>query len=165
MAQAKSGDIVKVHYTGKLDDDTVFDTSADREPLELVIGDGRLIPDFEQAVIGMSPGESKTIRVVSANAYGPHHKEMVMVVDRKDFPADLEPQVDQRLEIRQQDGRVFAVTVTDISGTKITLDGNHPFAGRHLQFVFEVLDVRDSTDAERAAGFAFDAMFCGSPSA
>jgi len=141
MAEAKNGDTVKVHYTGKLDDDTVFDTSADREPLEFTIGDGRLIPDFEQAVIGMSPGESKTIQVPSTNAYGPHHEEMVMVVDRKDFPADLEPKVDQRLEVRQQDGNVFAVTVTDISGTKVTLDGNHPLAGKDLTFDIQLAEI------------------------
>jgi len=141
MAEAKNGDTVKVHYTGKLDDDTIFDTSADREPLEFTIGDGRLIPDFEQAVIGMSPGESKTIQVPSTNAYGPHHEEMVMVVDRKDFPADLEPKVDQRLEVRQQDGNVFAVTVTDISGTKVTLDGNHPLAGKDLTFDIQLAEI------------------------
>ena len=141
MAQAKNGDTVKVHYTGKLDDDTVFDTSADREPLEFTIGEGRIIPDFEQAVIGMSPGESKTIQVLSANAYGPHHEEMVMVVDRKDFPAELEPKVDQRLEVRQQDGQVFAVTVTDISETKVTLDGNHPLAGKDLTFDIQLAEI------------------------
>jgi peptidylprolyl isomerase len=141
MAQAKNGDTVKVHYTGKLDDNSVFDTSADREPLEFTIGDGRLIPDFEQAVIGMSPGESKTIQVPSANAYGPHHEEMVMVVDRKDFPPDLEPKVDQRLEVRQQDGQVFAVTVTDVSEAKVTLDGNHPLAGKDLTFDIQLAEI------------------------
>jgi peptidylprolyl isomerase len=141
MAQAKNGDTVKVHYTGKLDDDSVFDTSADHEPLEFTIGDGRLIPDFEQAVIGMSPGESKTIQVPSTNAYGPHHEEMVISVDRKDFPPDLEPKVDQRLEVRQQDGQVFAVTVTDVSETKVTLDGNHPLAGKDLTFDIQLAEI------------------------
>jgi len=141
MSQAKNGDTVKVHYTGKLDDDTVFDTSADGEPLEFIIGEGRLIPDFEQAIIGMSPGESKTIQVPSANAYGPHHEEMVMEVDRKDFPPDLEPKVDQRLEVRQQDGQPFAVTVTDVSETKVTLDGNHPLAGKDLTFDIQLTEI------------------------
>ena len=141
MAEAKNGDTVKVHYTGKLDDETVFDTSAGREPLEFTIGEGRLIPDFEQAVIGMSPGESKTIQVLSSNAYGPHREEMIIVVDRKDFPEDLEPKVDQRLEVRQQDGEVFAVTVTEVSGTKVTLDGNHPLAGKDLTFDIQLAEI------------------------
>ena len=141
MSQAKNGDTVKVHYTGKLDDETVFDTSADREPLEFTIGGGRLIPDFEQAIIGMSPGESKTIQVLSANAYGPHHEEMVMEFDRKEFPPDLEPKVDQRLEVRQQDGQTFAVTVTEVSETKVTLDGNHPLAGKDLTFDIQLTEI------------------------
>ena len=141
MAQAKTGDIVKVHYTGKLEDGTVFDTSADREPIQFTIGEGQLIQDFEQAVVGMNPGESKTVQIPSDRAYGPHHEEMVMVVDRKDFPAELEPKVDQRLEVRQQDGQVFAVTVTDVSETKVTLDGNHPLAGKDLTFDIQLAEI------------------------
>ena len=141
MAEAKNGDTVKVHYTGKLDDGTVFDTSADREPLQFTIGEGKLIPDFEQAIIGMNPGDSKTIQITSDNAYGPHHKEMVMEVDRSEFPADLEPKVDQRLQVRQQDGQAFAVTVTDVSETKVTLDGNHPLAGKDLTFDIQLSEI------------------------
>lgn len=134
MAQAKTGDIVKVHYTGKLDDGTVFDTSADREPLQFKIGEGQLIADFEQAVVGMNPGESKTIQIPSENAYGPRHEEMVLEVDRGEFPDGLEPQVDQKLQVQQQDGRSFAVTVTAVSETRVTLDANHPLAGKNLTF-------------------------------
>jgi peptidylprolyl isomerase len=141
MAQAKTGDTVKVHYTGKLDDDTIFDTSADREPLQFTIGEGQLIPDFEQAVVGMNPGESKTIQIPSDKAYGPHHEQMVIVVDRSQFPADLEPKVDQRLQVRQQDGREFAVTVTDVTKSKVTLDGNHPLAGKNLTFDIQLTEI------------------------
>jgi peptidylprolyl isomerase len=141
MAQAKTGDTVKVHYTGKLDDDTIFDTSADREPLQFTIGEGQLIPDFEQAVVGMNPGESKTIQIPSDKAYGPHHEQMVIVVDRSQFPADLEPKVDQRLQVRQQDGREFAVTVTDVTESKVTLDGNHPLAGKDLTFDIQLTEI------------------------
>ena len=105
MAQVKTGDTVKVHYTGKLDDGTVFDTSADREPLQFTIGEGQIIPDFEQAIVGMNPGESKTVQIPSDRAYGPHHEEMVMVVDRNEFPKDLEPKIDQMLQVRQADGQ------------------------------------------------------------
>ena len=141
MAQAKTGDIVKVHYTGKLDDGTVFDTSADREPLQFTVGEGQLIPDFEQAVVGMNPGESKTIQITSENAYGPHHEEMIMVVNRSEFPEDLEPKVDQMLQVRQQDGQTFAVKVTAVSESKVTLDANHPLAGKDLTFDIQLSEI------------------------
>jgi peptidylprolyl isomerase len=141
MAQAATGDTVKVHYTGKLDDGTVFDTSVESEPLQFKIGEGQLIPDFEKAVIGMEPGESKTFQVVSDDAYGPHHEEMVMVVDRKDVPENLDPQPNQKLQIRQQDGNAFVVTVTDVSENNITLDGNHPLAGKDLTFDIQLMEI------------------------
>ena len=141
MAQAKTGDTVKVHYTGKLDDGTVFDTSADREPLEFKIGEGQLIADFEQAVVGMNPGESKTIQIPSDNAYGPHHEEMVMSVDRNEFPKELEPKVDQMLQVRQKDGQTFAVKVTEVSEDKVTLDANHPLAGQGLTFDIQLTEI------------------------
>ena len=141
MAQAKNGDTVKVHYTGKLDDGSVFDTSADREPLQFTIGEGQIIPDFEKAIIGMNPGDTKNIQIPSDNAYGPHDEERVMVVDRSEFPEDLKPEVDQRLQVRQSDGQVFAVTVTDVSESKVTLDGNHPLAGKDLTFDIQLTEI------------------------
>ena len=141
MAQAKAGDTVKVHYTGKLDDGSVFDTSDDREPLQFTIGEGQLISDFEQAVVGMNPGESKTVQISSDKAYGPHREEMVMEVDRSEFPEDLEPKVDQRLQVSQSDGQTFPVTVTDVSESKITLDANHPLAGKDLTFDVQLSEI------------------------
>ena len=141
MVQAVTGDTVKVHYTGKLEDGTVFDTSAESEPLQFKIGEGRLIPDFEKAVIGMEPGESKMINIVSDNAYGPHNEDMIMVVDRKDVPENLDPQLNQQLQIRQQNGNSFVVTVTDVSENNITLDGNHPLAGKDLIFDIQLMDI------------------------
>ena len=144
MAQAKTGDTVKVHYTGKLDDDTIFDTSVDREPLQFTIGEGQIIPDFEQAVVGMKPGETKTVQIPSDRAYGPHHEEMVMVVDRQEFPENLKPEVDQRLQVRQQDGQAFVVTVTAVTESKVTLDGNHPLAGRDLTIDIQLAEIVSS---------------------
>jgi peptidylprolyl isomerase len=141
MAQAKTGDIVKVHYTGKLDDGTVFDSSEGRNLLEFKIGEGRLIPDFEQAVVGMEPGDSKTIQIASENAYGPYHEEMVINVERKDLPEDLEPKVDQQLQVRQKEGEEFVVTVTEVTETSVKLDGNHPLAGKDLTFDIELAEV------------------------
>ena len=134
MAQAKNGDKVTVHYTGKLENGAVFDTSLKREPMEFTIGGGELIADFEEAVINMSPGDSKTIKISFANAYGPHRDEMLMVVDRSQFPEDLEPAVGQQLQVTGDDGQPMVFTVSEIGDEAITLDGNHPLAGQALTF-------------------------------
>jgi peptidylprolyl isomerase len=141
MAEAKEGDNVKVHYTGKLDDGSIFDSSVDKQPLEFTIGQGRLITDFEQAVIGMVPGDSRTVNILSDNAYGPHHKEMVMVVERQNLPPDLEPRVDQQLQVQQENGQEFVVTVTEVTDTTVTLDGNHPLAGKDLTFEIQLVEI------------------------
>ncbi|AFY78810.1 MAG: peptidylprolyl isomerase [Hydrococcus sp. C42_A2020_068] len=141
MAQAQPGDTVKVHYTGKLDDGTVFDSSATRDPLQFSIGEGKVIPGFEQAAIGMSPGDSKTVTIPAEQAYGSHRPELVMVVERQRMPADLSVEVGQQLEIRQSNGQVIPVIVTDVSESKVTLDANHPLAGQDLTFEIELVEV------------------------
>jgi peptidylprolyl isomerase len=141
MAQARTGDKVKIHYTGKLTDGTVFDTTSERGPMEFTIGEGRLIPDFEQAVIGMTPGESKSFQVASENAYGPHRDEMVMTIARKDIPEGLNPQVNQKLQVQQSDNQPFVVTVTEVSEEGITLDANHPLAGKDLVFDIQLAEI------------------------
>lgn len=141
MAQAKTGDTVKVHYTGKLDDGTVFDSSVDREPLQFTIGQGQLIPDFEQAVIGMNPDESKTVQIPADKAYGPHREDMVIKVERSNLPADLDPKVDQKLQMRHPDGQATVVTVTEVNDADITLDGNHPLAGKDLTFDIQLTEI------------------------
>ncbi len=141
MTQAKMGDTVKVHYTGKLEDGTVFDTSTNRDPLQFTIGEGRVIPSFEQAVVGMNPGESKNTKIPADKAYGPHREELVLVIDRNQFPVDLNPEVGQRLQSRQADGRTIVVTVTDVSESSVTLDANHPLAGEDLTFDIRLLEI------------------------
>jgi len=141
MAQAKHGDTVKVHYTGKLENGTVFDTSINRDPLRFTIGEGQVIPGFEQAVVGMNPGESKTTKVPVDKAYGLHRKEMVMVVNRNQFPVHLKPEVGRRLQIRKADGRTIGVTVADVSESSVTLDANHPLAGKDLTFDIQLLEI------------------------
>lgn len=141
MAQAKHGDTVKVHYTGKLEDGTVFDTSIDRDPLQFTIGEGQVIPGFEQAVLGMNPGESKTIRIPTDEAYGTRREEMVMVVDRNQLPADLNPEVGQQLQRSQPDGQTIVVTVTEVSKSSVTVDANHPLAGKDLTFDIQLVEV------------------------
>jgi len=141
MAQAKDGNTVKVHYTGKLEDGTVFDTSVNRDPLQFTIGKGQVIPGFEQAVVGMNPGESKTTKLPADQAYGSHRKEMVLEVDRKQFPAHLKPEVGQQYQIPQAQARSTVVTITDISESKIVLDANHPLAGKDLTFDVQLLEI------------------------
>jgi len=141
MVQAKQGDTVKVHYTGKLEDGTVFDSSVNREPLEFSIGTGSLIPGFEKAVIGMAPGESKTERIEAEQAYGQHREDMVLVVDRQQMPEDMQVGVGQQLQIRQQTGQTIPVVVTDVSDAQITLDANHPLAGEDLTFDIQLLEI------------------------
>ncbi|HEY9621180.1 MAG TPA: peptidylprolyl isomerase [Crinalium sp.] len=141
MVQAKHGDTVTVHYTGKLDDGTVFDSSSGRDPLQFSIGDGNLIPGFENAVIGMSPGESKTQTIPSDEAYGAHYPEMVVVVDRQQIPPDLPVGVGQQLQIQQPTGQVIPVIITDISDSEVTLDANHPLAGETLTFEIELVAI------------------------
>lgn len=141
MMTAKNGDTVKVHYTGKLQDGTVFDSSMSREPLEFAIGSGNIIPGFENAVIGMNPGDSKTETIPAENAYGPHREEMVLVVERGQIPEDVAVEVGQQLQIRQQEGQVIPVIVTDISDSQVTLDANHPLAGEDLVFDIELVGI------------------------
>lgn len=141
MTQAKSGDTVKVHYTGKLEDGTVFDTSVEDEPLEFTVGSGMVIPGFEQAVVGMAPGETKVEKITADEAYGPYQQEMVMQVEREAMPADFEPEVGQQLEIQRPGGEVIQVVITDVNEGAVTLDANHPLAGMDLIFEIELLEI------------------------
>lgn len=141
MAQAKTGDTVKVHYTGKLGDGSVFDTSEGCEPLEIKIGGGQLIAGFEEALPGMEVGESKTVTIPVDKAYGPYQQEMEMVVGRSQFPAELEPRIGQQLQVGQPEGQTFVVTVTAISGEEVTLDANHPLAGKDLIFDLQLVEI------------------------
>jgi len=141
MAQAQDGDTVKVHYTGKLDNGAIFDSSAEREPLEFKLGEDQLIPGFEKAVVGMNTGESKTIRIAAEEAYGPRRQEMVLVVNRTDFPDDIEPNVGEQLRMMDPNGREFRVKVMETSEETVTLDGNHPLAGEDLTFDLQLVEI------------------------
>ena len=141
MSGAENGKTVKVHYTGKLDNGEIFDTSAEREPLEFTLGEGSLIPGFENAIIGMTPGESKTVKIPSEEAYGPHIGDMVRKVEKTQLPSDFKPEVGQRLQIPQKDGMVLFVKVTEITESDVTLDGNHPLAGEDLTFDLDLIEI------------------------
>lgn len=141
MSQAKQGDTVKVHYTGKLKDGTEFDSSKDRDPLQFKIGDQQVIPGFEQAVIGMEVGHSKEITIPENEAYGPHREEMVISVDKKRFQHDFEIEVGQDLQVHQPDGQVILVKVVDVTDNEVTLDANHPLAGNTLIFNIQLVEI------------------------
>lgn len=144
MAQAKKGDTVEVHYTGKLEDGTVFDTSQDREPLSFTLGEDKVIPGFEKAVEGMEPGETKTEELSPEDAYGQHREDMVMELERDQIPENVDPQVGQQLQLRMQDGQTVPVVITDLGDESVTIDANHPLAGKKLIFEIELLDVEES---------------------
>ncbi len=141
MVQAKVGDTVKVHYTGKLDDGTIFDSSVNSDPLQFTLGEGSIIPGFEQAVIGMAPGDAKTQHIPLDQAYGPYVEEMAVTVDRQQMPTDIEPEVGQQLQIQQPTGQVIPVVITNISDDTVTLDANHPLAGEDLTFEIELVEI------------------------
>jgi len=141
LATIKEGDTVKVHYTGKIADGTVFDSSKEREPLEFTIGEGKLIPGFEKAVVGMSVGDSNTVTIPSDEAYGEKRDDMVVDVEKTQIPEDISPEVGQQLQIQQKDGGAIPVVITDVTDENVKLDANHPLAGQDLTFEIEVVEV------------------------
>lgn len=141
MSQAQSGDTVRVHYTGKLEDGSVFDSSLKREPLEFQLGQGRVIAGFEKAVVGLAPGETKVVEIPADEGYGQRREEMVVSVNRQDLPPEISPKVGQQLQITQPDGSPVPVRVVEVSDEAIKLDANHPLAGKNLTFELQLLEI------------------------
>jgi len=157
MAQAKNGDKVRVHYTGTLEDGSIFDSSEtgsdecsddscgcggkSGDPLEFVIGDGNLLPKFEAAVVGLEPGQKVRVQIPSGDAYGQRVEEMVAVIERSEIPADINPEPGQQMEVILQDGTPMPVLVTEVTDTTITLDANHPLAGQDLTFDITLVEI------------------------
>jgi len=141
-AQAKNGDVVQVDYTGTLENGTVFDTSVGREPLEFTLGQGQMIPGFEQAVLGMKIGESKTFTIPADEAYGPYDEDLVRVVNREELTNIPNPEVGQQLYGSQTGGGTITGTVTNVTDTTITVDFNHHLAGKDLTFEIELMSIQ-----------------------
>ena len=141
MSQAKAGDSVKIHYTGTLDDGTQFDSSEGREPLAFELGSGQVIPGFDKAVDGMTVGESKSVNIPAEDAYGPHHPQMIQEVPKSALPDDLEPAEGMGLQAQGPDGQVLNLVVTGVQEESITVDGNHPLAGKALNFDIELVSI------------------------
>jgi peptidylprolyl isomerase len=140
MQAANNGDTVRVHYTGKLDDGSVFDSSEGREPLEFRLGGGEVIPGFEQAVTGMAPGDERQVTIPADEAYGPRREELVLVVRRQELPEEMQPEVGLQLQM-SQDGQQFVVTISDVTEEDVVLDANHPLAGEDLTFELKLVDI------------------------
>ena len=141
MAGAKLGDTVKIHFTGKLQDETVIETSRDRDPLEFKIGDGNVIPGLEQGVIGMAAGDKKTIAVSPEEGFGQQQEDLVVDLKKSEFPEDVEFAVGAYLNIETSDSKEFKAKVVEIKKDTVTLDANHPLAGITINYDVELIEI------------------------
>ena len=141
MVTANYGKTVKVHYTVKLDDGTVVDSTLDHGPFTFILGVGQVIPGLEKAVMDMSPGNSKTVKIDAEDAYGQHYKDLIKEVDLNEFPSDFKFEVGQHLEIPRMDGQSDMVSVVAVSEKTVILDTNHPLAGKYLTIDVQLLEI------------------------
>lgn len=143
--QAKKGDKVKVHYHGRLEDGTTFDSSEGRQPLEFEVGSGMVIKGFDEGVTGMTVGDKKTISIPADDAYGQRQEDMVIVFPRTNFPPDIQPEIGMTLNMHTEEGHELPVLITGINEESITLDANHPLAGKELIFDIELVDLKGNS--------------------
>lgn len=142
MSQVKQNDTVKVHYTGKLKDGQVFDSSEGKEPIEFTLGQGQLIPGFEKGLIEMKVNEKKTINIPKEEAYGEPRAELIQEVEKAQLPEEIKPEVGMGLVSKSPDGQEMNLVVTDVKDDTIVVDGNHPLAGKDLVFDLEVVEIK-----------------------
>ena len=142
MSKVKEGDLVRVHYTGKLDNGKVFDSSLEREPLEVKLGQGSLIPGFEKGLLDMEPKEKKTIVIPKEEAYGEKRQELFQSVPKSNLPEDMEPEVNMGLVATNPDGTERQLRVAEVNENDIIVDGNHPLAGQDLTFELELVEIK-----------------------
>ncbi len=148
MHKVERGDTVTVHYTGKLRDGTVFDTSRDGDPLRFEVGAQQVVPGFEAGVLGMAQGETKTLVIAPEDAYGPRNEALVFQVPRDQMPPGVTPEPGMMLELSGPDGQSFLVTVANVDERALTLDANHPLAGEELHFEVEIVGVQAAAGQE-----------------
>lgn len=141
MSTVKSGDTIRVHYTGRLSDGQQFDSSSGSDPLEFTVGDKQVIPGFESAVVGLSEGASTTVVIPAEEAYGEVQPDQIARVERSQFPKDVEPEVGQRFAVGRSEEDQIVATVTEVTDSHVTLDGNHPLAGEDLTFDIELVEI------------------------
>ena len=142
MSQVKQNDTVKVHYTGKLADGQVFDTSEGKDPIEFTLGEGQLIPGFENGLLNMKLNEKKTINIPVEEAYGQPREDLVQEVEKSQLPPEIEPEVGMGLVSKTPDGREMNLLVAEVKENSIIVDGNHPLAGKDLIFDLEVVEIK-----------------------
>ena len=142
MSQVKQNDTVRVHYTGKLTDGQVFDSSLEREPIEFTMGQGQLIPGFEKGLLDMKVNEKKTIEIPSEEAYGEPRQELIQEVDKSQLPDEIKPEPGMGLVSKSPDGREMNLVVKEVKDDSIVVDGNHPLAGKDLVFDLEVVEIK-----------------------
>ncbi|MGA0925207.1 MAG: peptidylprolyl isomerase [Rhodobacteraceae bacterium] len=141
MTQVKPGDTVRIHYTGTLADGSTFDSSAGRDPLEFTVGSGQIIPGLDIALPGMAVGDKKVVEVPCAQAYGEADPNARQAVPRAEIPADIPLDLGTQLQVQTPTGQVMQVVVAEVTDTEVTLDANHPLAGRDLTFAIELMDI------------------------
>jgi peptidylprolyl isomerase len=141
MTQAKAGDTVRVHYEGQLSDGTIFDSSLKREPIEFILGQDTVIPGFEQAVIGMEVGGSKDISIPPAEGFGEYSEDLLVNIEKTILPPDINPELGMQLEVSSEEETPRVFIIADIAKDSITLDGNHPLAGKEIAFKITLLEI------------------------
>ena len=141
MSEAKTGDTVRINYTGTLNDGQQFDSSEGREPLEFVVGSGQIIKGLDAAIPGMAVGETKDVSVPCAEAYGAHNPEAKQAVPREQIPAEIPLEIGTQLQMQTPQGQVVPVTVAEVTEAEVTLDANHPLAGQDLNFAIEIVGI------------------------
>lgn len=142
MSQVKKNDTVKVHYTGKLADGQIFDSSEGKDPIEFTLGEGQLIPGFENGLIDMKLNEKKTINIPKEEAYGEPREELIQEVEKSQLPPEIAPEVGMGLVSKGPDGREMNLLVAEVKENTIVVDGNHPLAGKDLIFDLEVVEIK-----------------------
>ncbi len=141
MAVAKSGDTVRVHYTGTLKDGRQFDSSVNGEPLEFTIGDGTILEKFEEAVIGLQPGESINITIPAEEAYGARRDDLIIKISNANLPPDLNPEVGMKLHMQTADNQILALRVVEVLPDGVMIDANHELAGEDLNFNIQLIEI------------------------
>ena len=142
MSKANQGDTVRIHYTGTLDDGTVFDSSEGRDPLEFAVGSGMIISGLDKAIPGMAVGDKKIVNVPSAEAYGDVNPDARQAVPRDQFPDDIPMEVGTQLQMQGPNGQAMVVTIAEVAEAEVTLDANHALAGKDLTFAIEIVDIQ-----------------------
>jgi len=138
---AESGNTIRFHYVGRLDNGKVFDSSENRDPLEFQAGQNSVIPGVEEALLEMTPGESKSVRIPAEQAYGPRREDLVAEFNRDQMPAEIEPTVGLRLQLRTHEGHPFPAEIVEVTETTVKLDANHPLAGEALNFDLQLVEI------------------------